>query len=312
MNTNDLLEVIVEKTSNIEHLSQAEKVKQSLSDTLKLLAKREKILRESTIMVKLSNSLTPAIITETVESQYCNVINKPSASYWQDKEFMYVQFTNNIEKDCFVDWVQLNDMTTEFNNAIQAKNDEGEHLQRKPIRIMINNVRKVIRAELVELTLKRIIEDENGLQNFREGKANALTGGRSIMFNINADSFRKLFGSLDGTIPYVNTATNTKTRLFLKLNCKPWACRDCFAFGMHQCEGKLCGNCGHNGHITKDCKSKTKFCKNCKRKGHRAKDTHCPIYLAEVAKELRKICIPIEYFEDKVLRFNLLNHTQIS
>lgn len=312
MDTSGLLDVIAENTSNTEQVVQANSVQAGLNDMLKLMAKREKITREASIMVKLVNGLTFNKIHEFIEINYINVVNKPSASYWQDKEFTYVQFVDKTEKECFLDWVSLNDMANEIKIAIQEPNEDGEHIMRKPIRIMINNVRRIIKADFVESALKRILQNDNSLTNFHEGKANAITGARSIMFNIDSDGFRKLFGGMEGSIPYVNTGTGTKTKLFLKINCKPWTCRDCYAFGMHQCEGKLCGNCGMNSHLTKDCKSKTKFCRNCKRKGHRAKDTHCKLYLTEISKELRKICIPIEYFAEKELRFHLIKHIQIS
>lgn len=312
MDTDGILDVILEKTSNTEQLANANNVKESLNDTLRSMAKREKLLRDSTIMVKLDKGLNPTKVSDFIENNYCNVVNKPSATYWQDREFAFVQFISQTEKESFLDWANMSEVAAEFKTCIQAPNDDGEHIQRKPVRIVINNVRRMIKAELVEANIKRVLEDDNALINFHEGKANSITGTRSIMFNTNSDGFRKLFGVLEGTIPYVNSATGTKTRLFLKINCKPWTCRDCYAFGVHQCEGKVCANCGQTGHLTKDCKCKTKFCKNCKRKGHKSKEPHCPMYLAEIAKELRKICIPIDYFVDEELRFNMLKHIQIS
>lgn len=312
MEASGLLDIIAERTANTEHYTNNAQVKTSLNETLRVMAKREKLLRESTIMFKLSNDMTPAKVSELIETVYCTKTSKPSASYWQDKEFAYAQFISQQEKECFLDWVQLNSITSQYRDAIQPPNDNGEHMIRKPIRIMINNVRRNIKEELIEQSLKRILGDNESIQNFRTGKPNAITGARSVMFNINAEGFKKLFDNLEGSIPYVNTENNTKTKLYLKVNCKPWACKECFSFGIHQCDGKTCAKCGTQGHITKDCKSKTKYCRNCKNKGHRARDAHCTVYLAEVAKELRKICIPIEYFEDRELRFNLIKHLQIS
>lgn len=312
MDTNGLLEVIAERTLNTEQIVQNKSVQDSLSETLRLMARKEKLIRETTIMIKLDSMTTPTKVSEFIELKYCNVIQRPSASYWQDKDYVYVNFITKCEKDSFLDWITLNTDESEFKMRIQEANEDGDHLQRKPIRLMINNVRKVIKTEILQLALKRILEDDNSMINFHEGKANSITGARSIMFNTDANGFRKLFGALEGTIPYVNTSTSTKTRLFIKINCKPWTCRDCFSFGIHQCEGKLCANCGLNGHLTKDCKSKTKFCKNCKRKGHRAKDSHCPLYLAEVAKEVRKYCFPLEYFTDIELRYHMTKHIQFN
>lgn len=310
MEGSNQLDVILEKTTNTEEITQAKRVKESISETLRLMARREKLVRQSTITIKLSNELTLKKISEVIEKEFCDKVERPSASYWQDKESAYAQFSNQSDKDYFLDWAHVNQII--FKDAIQKPNSNGEHIQRKPIRVVINNVRKAILADKVKENLVRILGGEESLGNFREGKPNPITRARAIMFNTDEAGFRTLFGCLEGAIPYINTATDTKSKLILKINCKPWACRDCFAFGPHQCTGKVCGNCGATGHPVKECKVKTKFCKNCKRRGHRAKDNHCPIFLAEVAKELRKMCIPIDYFEDRELRFNLMKHIQIN
>lgn len=304
-----LLDVILEKTSNTENYTNSSTVREKLDEALKTMAKREQLVREATIMFKLSDTVTSSKITNLVEMEYCNTKSKPSASYWYDKEFAYVQFVSQEEKLAFLDWIQLNATTTSFRDSILPPNDNGEHVQRKPIRIIINNVRKVIKSELVEQSLVRVLGSKGpSFDNFREGKPNAITGARALMFNTDAEGFKKIFNTLEGAIPYVCTATNVKTRLYPKVNCKPWACNNCYTFGRHECRGKTCAKCGTSGHLTKDCDKSTKFCSNCKLRGHRAKDTHCSFYLGEVAKELRKACIPLEYFSDKSLRFHFIKH----
>lgn len=312
MDTSSLLEVIAEKTSNSEQILQTNSVKMSISELLRTMSSKERITRESGIMIKQDDNVNSELVSDVVENKYCNLLDKPSAIYWQDKQYAYVQFVNRLEKDLFLGWIQRSRDHVNIRNNILPPNDSGEHLVRKPVRIMINNVRRPIKTELVERAVKNVLGDNCLLENFRAGKADNMTGSRAIMFATDAEGFKKLFGDCEGQVPYYNAATKSKTRLFLKINCKPWACKDCFAFGIHDCQGKLCANCGHKDHLTKDCKVKTKFCKNCKRKGHRAKDSHCPIYQNEVAKELRKFCIPLEFFDDKDKRFNLLKHIQIS
>lgn len=305
-----LLEAILEKTSNTEYYTNSSIVREKLNEALKTMSKREKLVRETTIMFKLSTDITSTRITDLVEIKYCNSNSKPSASYWYDKEFAYVQFVSFEEKEGFLNWIQLDNSSSSLKDAILPPNDNGEHLQRKPIRLIINNVRGIIKADLIQQSLARILGDQGGpaFNLFREGKANATTGARAIMFNTNEDGFRKIFGTLEGAIPYVSTANNIKTRLYPKVNCKPWACNNCFVFGRHECKGKTCAKCGTSGHVTKECDKTTKYCSNCKQKGHRAKDTHCSFYLGEVAKELRKVCIPIEYFTNKDLRFYFIKH----
>lgn len=304
-NNSSLLDIIAEKSSNTESYTNAALIKEKLNEALRIMAKREKMVRESTIMFKLSENVNSDKITALIEKEYCNSNNKPSATYWYDKEHAYVQFINESEKKMFLDWIQTNQASTLFRDSIQPPNDMGEHLSRKPIKVIINNVRKFIKKEIVETSLKKILGNNKEL-NFREGKPNAITGARAMMFTIDSEGFKILFGTLEGAIPYVCTASNMKTRLYPKVNCKPWACNNCFEFGRHECKGKVCAKCGGSGHLTKECDKSTKYCNNCKHRGHRARDTHCLNYLAEVAKELRKVSIPIEYFAEKELRFHLI------
>lgn len=309
MAQNNLLDIIVEKTSNTEGYTNAATIKENLSEIVKTMSKREKIVRESTIMLKLSGTITSEKITQLIEDSYCSQNSKASASYWFDKEHVYAQFISQAAKEQFLDWIQNNSRATDIRDAILPPNDNGEHLTRKPIRVIINNVRRNIKADIVEQSFKRILVDtSNSLQNFREGKPNAITGTRAIMFNTDSEGFKQIFGTLEGAIPYVSTIHNVKTKLYPKVNCKPWACNNCYEFGKHECKGKTCAKCGTTGHLTKDCENATKYCNNCKRRGHRAKDAHCPTYLGEVSKELRKVCIPMEYFTEKDLRFHFIKH----
>lgn len=308
--SSSVLDVIVEKTANIEQASNINSIRIALQDAIKVHAKREKTLRESTITIRMTGSMQFKEITELIEKDWSERREQTSATYWQDKDSVYAQFISREVKNKFLDFAALN-ISTEFRDLMIKPNAQGEHIQRKPIRFEINNVRPNIKIDRIETILKRILGPNGKIEGLREGKPNPVTKARGIFFRADAAAFRILIGQLDGVLPYVNMATSTKTRLFMKINCKPWTCRDCFAFGQHQCEGKVCAQCGTAGHLTRDCSQKTKFCRNCKRRGHKAKDTHCSAYLNEVAKEIRKMDIPLEHFEDKDNRFNLIKHLQI-
>lgn len=309
-NSGSILDVILEKCSNTEHSTNGEIVRRGLNEILRVHAKREKTLRESTITLKTNEKFQLQDISEIIEREWVAGKKQVPTTYWADKTSVYVQFASRAVKNLFLDFATTI-LSSDFKDCITKPNSEGEHVTRRPIRVVMNNVRGNIKAERVEEILKTILSDkEHKMEDFREGKLNMLKS-RSIMFNINSEAFKTLFGVLDGALPYTNTQTNTKTRLFMKINCKPWLCRECFAIGNHQCEGRKCAQCGMTGHATKDCKQKTKYCANCKQRGHRAKDVHCPAYLNEVSKEIRKMAFPIESFEDKELRFNLTKHIQL-
>lgn len=311
-NTNgSILDIILEKSSNIEQQTNKETIRIALNEAIKTHAKRERVLRYSTIAISSDDRFKANEASELIEKHWTDRKDKAPATYWADKTHIFVQFISMEAKNEFLSHAN-SIFSSEFKDRLQKPNSRGEHMTRRPIRVEISNVRGNIKTNKIEQILKNILSGskENVLENFHEGKPNHQQQ-RSILFRINGEAFKVLFGMLDGALPYVNLETNTKTRLFMKINCKPWNCRDCFALGQHQCDGKTCAQCGTKGHVTKDCKQKTKYCNNCKRKGHRAKDTHCPTYLNEIGKELRKMDFPIEYFEDKELRFNLIKHLQL-
>lgn len=310
---NTILDVILEKSSNIEHHSNKEEIKASLIEMIKTHAKREKALRQSTVTFKSDEFFQAKEAAELIENQWTEAKDRAPATYWADKTSIYVQFVTQAEKNAFLDHVATA-FPPEIRQRLGRPNSRGEHLERRPIRVEMNNVRINIKADRILATLNKVLEPTKAVgarvEDFHEGKPN-MQRNRSILFKITAQAFWILFGVLDGALPFVNKDTNTKTRLFMKINCKPWTCRDCFAIGNHQCEGKVCAQCATKGHLTKDCKQKTKYCSNCKRRGHRAKDTHCPAYLNEVGKEIRKMDFPIEVFEEKDLRSNLIKHFQL-
>lgn len=309
-NNGSILDMILEKCANTEQSVHLETVRKGLHDAIRTHAKREKALRESTITIKSDEAMQLQQISEIIEKEWSVGKKQAPATYWADKSAAYVQFISKEVKNSFLDFATtaLNSNLKEY---IAKPNQEGEHITRRPIRIVMTNVRANIKLTRIMEILRNILSsNDQEFEELREGKPNA-TQARNIMFQINGEAFKVLFGMLDGALPYTNAESNTKIRLFMKVNCRPWTCRECYAIGNHQCEGRVCGQCGLAGHATKDCKQKTKFCRNCKRRGHRSKDVHCPVYLNEIAKEIRKVAIPIEYFEDKELRFNLAKHIQL-
>lgn len=311
--TGGILDVIAEKSHNIEQATNNNTIKQTLSETLRLQARRERLVRDSTISIKIGKSYTDGNkIAELVEKEWVAKMKRNPISHWQSTTHTYIQFVSKEEKNNFLDHAKIN-MPEDFDNSIEKPNSNGEHIDRRPIRVEISSVRPSVEADKVKEILHKITAGDGGqIQDFREGKQNAVTKNRSILFKVDQQGFKVLFGTLEGALPYSNLQVGgIKTRLYMKINAKPWQCRDCFAIGRHQCRGKICGNCGQKEHNSKDCRQKTKYCTNCRQRGHRAKDPHCSVYLNEVAREVRKMCLPMEYLEDKELRFILSKHLQI-
>lgn len=307
-NTGSILDQIFEKAANIEHATNKNTIKDGIQEILKTYAKKERGLREATITIKHNSpSIEHESTVEAIE-KWIESMEQLPPTFWQDKENTYCQFDSNFTKKSFLDDISRNSDFNELKKNINPANNEGQHYNRKKVKIEAPNVRGNIKIERIKeiINLASVIDDP--ISEIREGKAHANNRARSILFNTKARNVLQLFSTLGGSIPYTNKATNTRTRIYLKINVKPWQCKDCFMFGKHQCEGKKCLQCGDKGHTTKDCKSKTKTCTNCNKKGHKAKDVHCPIYIQEIGKELRKVDIPLEFYETKTLRETLFNY----
>lgn len=306
-----ILDIIHEKAANIEQATNNNSIKSKLNESIKGFAKREEKLRLSTITLKLNEALTLNKITEIIEKKWTNDMRQVSPTYWQDREHGFCQFLGQKEKIAFLEIIKQDPECQPIKEALNNSSAQNTHYTRKPVKIEITNVRGNIQANKIKQIITSTAKPECSFSELKEGKPNPINKARSITFKANAAGTRHVFSQLEGAIPYVVPETNIRTKLRARINARPWTCRDCFQFGQHQCKGKLCQKCGSKDHITKTCKSLTKFCTNCRKRGHKAKDSHCQSYINELTKEIRKMDIPLEYFEDKNLRALFINTLQL-
>lgn len=299
---------IQEATSNIERSTNNQNIKTSLAEAIRSHGKKEKTLRQSTISCNNENIDTKEI-SNTIDEEWVFKSNQAPVTYWNDKKYLHCQFINNEAKLLFM--ASNIPSMPQLLNRIMPMNDQGEHFRRRPVRIIINNLRPSINAEKVIAIIKNCTDFDTEITEIRDGSPHPITKTRSLFFRINAHGLRILIDKMDGEIPYADKDTKVKARLRAKINCKPWQCKQCFMLGIHECPGKRCKNCANKDHLTKDCPSGLRFCGNCKKKGHRSTDLHCPAFLNEVAKEIRKMDIPMEMFEVKESRLNLAKCIQL-
>lgn len=315
-----ILEVLLEKASNIEHSSNKVGIKKFLSEEIKTEGKKEIRLRHETISICLGQGKSvrdKEEIIKEIENSWVTDSGKLPPTHWFDKENLYVQFATAQDKNEFLDLarIQISNKNDSVLTQIARPNSEGLHFTRRMVRIIIPNVKNNIKTDLIQANIEKMFKGNRAkVEEFKEGKSIQGTGSigvRNIMFKIDALGFRILFKGHDGVIPYLNASTNTRMKLIARINARPFQCRDCSMLGTHHCKGKLCGQCGQIGHMSKECKSKTKFCSNCKRKGHKARDTHCPGYLKEMVKELRRMDVPEEFLIEQEFRDTLIKHMQL-
>lgn len=311
-NTGSILDIIREQTSNIEQYTNSNLTTKAISETLKEFAHKERITRESTITIRNLENFSLDSVATIIEKEWTGEKEQAPATFWQDKTHTFVEFINPEAKRAFLTFVKerhhTNPAKDKLMEMIMQPNSLGHNFTRKEVKLEITGVRANIKHELIEGLLKKMAKPDTSISAIKEGKLHGMqTKMRSLMFKVNANGFNLIYNDLHGIIPYNNLDTSTKIRLYPRVNCKPWNCRDCFFIGPnHKCEGRACAQCGNKGHSTKDCKSKTRYCTNCRKKGHRAKDAHCPIYIREVVKEIKRMDIPLEFLEDDTKRFDLV------
>lgn len=299
---------IQEATSNIERMVNNRSIKDALAEAIRVQGRKEKLLRQSTISFDKTGIDTKEI-SAWIDEEWVFKLKQAPVTYWSDKQFLNCQFINMEAKQSYLA-SGLNSKPI-FADKLTPMNDLGEHFRRRPVRIIINNVRPAINTDRVIEIIKNCADFDTTITEVKDGKPHPVTKTRSIFFRVNGHGLTMLIDKMDGEIPYSDKNSHIKTRLRLKVNCKPWQCRDCFSLGIHECEGRKCRNCGSKAHLTKECSSGLKYCVNCKKRGHRASDLHCPTYLNEIAKELRKMEIPTEMLEEKQLRITLAKCVQL-
>lgn len=307
------MDSIAEKANNIEFINVAQFRRQTLDKNIKALSRREAILRDSTITI--THNKNGDNIIDELEKNWVSKFEQPPLIYWQDLEKLYVQFPNNDSKMEFL--LHYDEKPTELFNFAGAAIDPineltQQHITRRPVKCEIMNVQPRITTPKINKILNQLLHDGNKIITARDGKQHAVSKNRSVMFTVNAIGLRKIISEMDASIQYNQPAMKIRTKLNIKLNCKPWQCRKCFKLGRHECTGEICANCGLKGHPAKDCHGKKKHCSNCGKPGHRAKDTHCQIYQNEIIKELRRMDVPLEYMAIKEKRDQLINIIQFS
>lgn len=310
VSTGTILDSIHEKCTNIENKMDKADTNKALHDAIKDMAVFERNTRESTITFRHTDEVTTEVINNVIEEEWGKHNGLAIVSSWTDKEFTYVQFLTQIVKQSFIE-AALRQRNSPNNRLFKLLDlalpptSSGYHFKRKEVKLEISGARPTIVSKRIDNLMSTIKTKEGTIITpIREGKLFGKVGNqiRSLMLRTNNEGFRVIFDTLFGVIPY-----NSRTRLYTKVNVKPWSCRDCFHVGPnHQCRGKLCANCSGKGHTTKECRSNVRWCNNCRQKGHKSKDVSCPIYTREIIKELRRVDIPLEYFENDLKRHQLI------
>lgn len=312
-----ILDQILEKATNIEKESNTNKIVRILNQAIWLNGRHERDSRKSTLAIKYDEKDLTIEAIDAFFDEWIETNERMVYCLSQDKENVNVHFALEVDKTDFLNTAgcqQQGSLTLKLIQAnIQPPNIYGEHFTRKRVRIEIANIKQFVDTSEVKKALEKMLGTTDHPAEFKESKASKEQRFKAVYFRLTQEGFNILFKNHGGKITYKKAEGSKRTRINLhaKINAKPFQCRDCFSFGQHKCNGKVCINCAKPGHLTKDCPSKVSYCDNCSMKGHKAKDTHCPAYLDAVACELRRMDIPLRYLEQEEDRLALIKHLRL-
>lgn len=313
LNTLNIMDIIAERTSNIEYINIMQMRQKTLDKNIKDLGRKEKLLRANTVTFSHNKMADKAM--EHLETNWVEKYDQAPLVYWHDLENLYVQFPGpEVKLEFFEVYASKPNeiIPTPGISLLPANQKTKLHISRKPVKCEIMNVHPRITAAKINNVLNQTIHDGDKVISVREGKQHGANLCRQIMFTVDARGLARIISELDGHVQYNQPNQRLKTQLNIKVNAKPWQCKKCFKLGKHDCEGEICGNCGKKSHQAKECRSKVKHCNNCNKPGHKARDSHCQAYQNEIIKELRKMDIPIEYMTDKEKRLRLISILHVS
>jgi hypothetical protein len=177
--------------------------------------------------------------------------------WWTDSDNIYCQFRDHETKTEFLDYaISAQNNLKKVSRYVQQANDREENYRRKTTRIIIHNVRTIVKDERLKEILAKIMEHSKGhMEDFRSGKIIRQREVRTISFRVDSEGFMGLFAQTEGVVPYIDNenGNNIDIKLKMTINVRPYQCNQCFEFGNHLCKGRSCGRCGRNGHLMSNC-----------------------------------------------------------
>lgn len=310
LTTPQLLNKIYLQTTNISKQTNRNTINQLLKDGIKREGLKETEASQATITIIKDNSLNTDLIKTFINNMWVKTEQQLCPSIWEEKKrgFIFVQFMNNETKMAFLNSIKHDPFIDNIKNGKQI--DSKSHYTKRLIRIEVNRVRENMKLETILKTIQIACGNKIIIENLKEGKLHNGNKTKIVSFYTDANGLTNIADKMKWKIPYYDTSKNIKATLFIKINSKPWLCKDCFTIGNHQCKGKCCGKCSSENHQTKDC-DQNEYCINCKIPGHSARDTHCQTYINMLIRNLVQMDIPNSIYAKESRINNLIENIQL-
>lgn len=295
---------------NMELMSFKELVRKFIVKNLDKMSRSERCVRESTLTVCATRTLTHDQICDFIENAWTN--SKPPQNEFQpqedpmdipwsapasmkldptlqeirsypvtmtgDKENVYLQFASCAVKNQFLDFLQLQDsISCPMKRLVHPPVPQtGFHFARKMVRIEITNVPASVSTEYISSKIASRLPENCQFSEFRDGKPHGALRKRSVMFRVNDCAFRHLFSTLQGflAVTLQRSPRMVTTKLYFRVNCKAWRCNKCYSINSSGSIDTTRSGEANSSNSGQDHsgkhRCKGRVCSRCAGKGHEA------------------------------------------
>lgn len=326
------------RMSKTRRISMRANVISTMDSIIKCFAREERLKRETTLCFEWgkgfqSHEQVEAAIKElwmdqSVSSGFAN--HAQGTVVYRRLNKTFCEFQTIEDKNMFLDLLSTQAMSSDSSgsskdgssahasqeyatSARKLKDCVMKEFKKAHVRLEMINIEPGVDPSSIRNQILKSCPPEAYVSSVRESKLMTSRNVKSLLLQVDATAFRHIMETLSGKLIYRSPRDGSQVkRVQVRVNGRPFICPNCYSLGNHHqqhkaCPGRLCSKCGETGHSFKECKGHDEYCVNCKQLDHTARDLDCPSYLKMYARELRKMDIPMEYYEDDTARARLLS-----
>jgi len=161
MNSETILDIIHEQTSNIERSSNLQSIKGHLKEALREQARSERDTREKPVTFSLMKAHSADVISDRVLA-YALLSQMGLISFRTSKELLFAQLSTPIEKEALVGNIRLSDNNSVLKETLLPPTQGRFHFQRLPLKLELNNLASHMRLDKIRSTLESLFDESKG------------------------------------------------------------------------------------------------------------------------------------------------------